>query len=87
MGCVGVSCRVDVQRVGGVVVVAAEEVGAAVTDGAEVVDREGAQGYVLVKEGAEGLVLGDCDFGGRVRLTIPCELGSFAGAVRMRFIF
>ena len=72
---------------GGVAVVAAEEVGAAVADGAEVVDREGAQRDVLVEEGAEGLVFGDCDLGGLVRVAIPCELGSFAGAVRMRFIF
>ena len=56
MGCVGVSCGVDVQRVGRVVVVAAKEVGAAVADGAKVVDCEGAQRDVLVKEGAEGLV-------------------------------
>ena len=83
---VGVSAGVDVEGGGRILGVAKEEVGAALADGAEVVDRERAEGGVLVKECTKGLFSRDGDLCVLVSVAVADELAPFSCAVRMQSI-
>ena len=74
------SAGVDVEGGGRILGVAKEEVGAVLADGAEVVDREGAEGGVLVKECTKGLFSRDGDLCVLVSVAVADELAPFSCA-------